>query len=289
MDDVLECILDKGVKLESKFNGPTELGFYSSARVLEYVCSYGTMHMINCVIKHDTKIKESLNAFYLLFCNAKIKQFLNAQYIEYLIASGLCVNDDALISALRRSTPEIIKIIINNLDSNIKKPTNVLEAAINYSTPEIIRIIIDKLEIRNMNILNFACEHAKPDIIKLLIERGANLKEYSNHDVGGPTKYPIHSACKYSTLDVIQKMVEAGIDLECRTDWSYFSNDIEGGWKPIHYACAFSTLDVVKYLIDMNVNMESKTKDGANLLPINLLNKKDVPEIIEYMKKNKIA
>ncbi len=51
---------------------------------------------------------------------------------------------------------------------------------------------------------------------------------------------PVHIICKYSTPEMIQYIIDRGVNLECQ------AND---GKRPIHYICKYSTPKMIQYMI----------------------------------------
>ena len=92
--------------------------------------------------------------------------------------------------------------------------------------------------------------------IKLLV-RG-NLSALQVVDQNGVR--PIHIACRNTTADVVQFLMEApnGLDV-CDSNKDY----------PIHYACRAANLDVIKYLVERNTPVSERNAD--NKLPFHLL------------------
>lgn len=63
--------------------------------------------------------------------------------------------------------------------------------------------------------IHYACcyESKNPDIIKYLIEKGVNLEIPTSDG-----EYPIHLACRYSTIEIIKLMIDKGVDINVKTN-----------------------------------------------------------------------
>lgn len=83
---------------------------------------------------------------------------------------------------------------------------------------------------------------------------------------------PIHYVCRYSRPQIIMRILDNNLDLECSTN---------NGWRPIHFICRYSRPCAIKHIIDKGVNLECQTKQKAQ--PIHIICHNSTPEMIKYI------
>lgn len=114
-----------------------------------------------------------------------------------------------------------------------------------------------------MSCIHFACKYSTLNIVKKLMSKGIS---YRGIDIN--KRKPIHYACQYSKLEIVNYFYSLGDNFE--------SQDIDGR-KPIHYACIHARSDLVKFMLD-KVNLEPV--DGLNQTPFVYALKRFNPIII---------
>jgi hypothetical protein len=123
-------------------------------------------------------------------------------------------------------------------------------------------------------------------IIKLIIN---NLNEYNNLECEDNENWrPIHFICKYSTENIINKIldiyIEKNLNLECENNEKF---------RPIHFICLYSTEKMINKILNIYVekNLNLECEDNEKWKPIHYICKNSTENMINkildiYIEKN---
>jgi len=120
---------------------------------------------------------------------------------------------------------------------------------------------------KNMKLIHYICRYSTPELIEYIIDKGIDLECRTNNEW-----YPIHFICKHSTPELIKYIIDKSVNIECTT---------KNRWKPIHFICRYSTPELIKYIIDKGVDLECMTNQGWK--PIHFIRRHSTPELIKYI------
>lgn len=105
------------------------------------------------------------------------------------------------------------------------------------------------------SLLHIAAQVGSLPVVELLLERGGDeLLQIS--DNAGST--PLHCAVQSSSLHVVQRLVDAGVNMQARTQ--------PVGELAIHVAAWLGKADVVAYLLDRDCPINAQRTDGCTML-----------------------
>ena len=84
-----------------------------------------------------------------------------------------------------------------------------------------------------------ASKEGNPEIVQRLIEAGLDVND---RDTGGYT--PLHWACQFRFVEVVRLLLKAGADVNVK------NTDRTGYQTPLHLACLFQNAQIVRLLLD---------------------------------------
>lgn len=127
---------------------------------------------------------------------------------------------------------------------------------------KIIEIIglknLDQTDINNFTALHHCAISGRLNNAKVLIGLGAKLNAKSSDDTRNWC--PIHYACKYGFKEIVEELIDAGVDKEITTSF---------GLTPLHVACEFGHPEIAKYLIKVGCDLDPKTTpENHKLTPL---------------------
>jgi hypothetical protein len=140
-----------------------------------------------------------------------------------------------------------------------------------FENEQITKILIDKNVSVTENpsrfkLIHWVCRYSTPDMIQYIIDKGVDLECPTRSG-----KRPVHLICQHSTDAMIKYIIDKGVNLECAD---------HDGWRPIHVVCLNAKAAMIKYIIDKDVDLECSTKFG--LKPIQLIHQ-FAPTMLQYI------
>jgi len=139
---------------------------------------------------------------------------------------------------------------------------------------------IDQGDINNFSPLHHSSISGKIDNLKALIGFGANIKAMSSNETRN--WYPIHYACKYGYKNIVEELINAGVDKEVVTAF---------GLTPLHVACEFGKFEVAEYLVTLNCNLDPETiAENQKLSPLHyavMINSFKIVELLIFAGANR--
>ncbi|KAK3583377.1 hypothetical protein CHS0354_040339 [Potamilus streckersoni] len=293
---VIEALIQAGLDL----NARTSYG----AHVLHIAAMHDNLSIVKYLIENDPSLplqndKNGWTAIQYAAAGG------SAPVIEALIQAGLDLNtktndnNHVLHIVAHHDNLSIIKHLIENnpslpLQNDKNGWTAIHYAAAGGSAPVIEALIQAGLDLNartndNKNVLHIAAHHDNLSIIKYLMENNPSLA--LQNDKNGWTA--IHYAAARGSAPVIEALIQAGLDLNARTNdnkhvlhiaahhdnLSIIKHLIENnpslalqndknGWTAIHYAAAGGSAPVIESLIQAGLDLNARTSYGAHVLHI---------------------
>ena len=176
-----------------------------------------------------------------------------------------------------------------------------LMAACDVGNKKIITLLLDRKANVNavelhygMSALQALCTNGDEALFDLLVERGADVNHidkyggncleeaafYGNKAIveklkakGVTTQYPLQVACGLGDLEQVQKLLEAGKQV----------NKANEGWKntPLHFAAGSGHLEVVKLLVEHGASLEPGNALGAT--PLHVAAGSDALPVVKWL------
>ncbi|KAJ7595588.1 ankyrin repeat-containing protein [Mycena floridula] len=174
--------------------------------------SHGSLSLLKQFVKWDADLNapDHPTALY------EAAQGGHLETVKFILEHGVDVNAKAgwwgcaLAAAAAEGKIELVKYLLNHgADPNAHD--DILNYAI-HGGLEIVKMLIDKganLQVQGEDALYNAVTNRKLDIVKLLIEKGVSLKKGQI----------LHTACHWGSLEVVQFLVENGVDINALDRW----------------------------------------------------------------------
>jgi ankyrin repeat protein len=205
-----------------------------------------------------TPARQLFQALRILPDERKVGQLL-AEHPE-LVNKEISGASPLWIACESRSLP-MVKTVVENggdLKARNEQHQTVLWAAVNHGSVPIVRYLIEKgvdpraLQDDGQTLL-WAAETR--EMAELLIAAGVDPKQ---KDVNGDTAR--HQACRHSLLEVVELLLDKGVDLEAKGHWDM---------RPLHSAASTITGDarpVVNLLLRRGADIDSRGFRGHTAL-----------------------
>ena len=128
---------------------------------------------------------------------------------------------------------------------------------------------MDNLECDNFGLrpIHIICQYGTLEMLQYIVNKGVDLECQTNNKTR-----PIHYICKFGTFEMLQYIVNKGVDLECQT---------KEKWRPIHYICKFGTFEMLQYIVNKGVDLECQTKEKWR--PIHFICEHGTLEMLKYI------
>ncbi len=139
----------------------------------------------------------------------------------------------------------LLELLVN---SNVPLPDEVLcDTVIYYSQTKVKRSLLHFL-IMVMGEKRQDC----PEIVAFLLKKGM---DFNSVDEWGFT--PLHYACRWGLINLVNQLLEQGAPLETKSS---------KGYTPLHTACYNGHINIVKALVAKGADTETTNNDGESLI-----------------------
>ena len=182
----------------------------------------------------------------------------NSQFEELLQFTNfsLCkLMDYGLRIILENNNKTIIKHVINNI-SYINMIGGSNWSLIHYLArylidADLMNYFIGKYHLdlqfkilNDMQPIHLICCNKSFEMVNLLVDKGVDLECKDNF-----SWRPIHYACKYDLFEVVKLLVNKGVNMESTSNWK---------WKPVHIVCRYRSLEYIIYMFSLDIDLTSK-------------------------------
>jgi len=115
--------------------------------------------------------------------------------------------------------------------------------------------------------LRYKCDM---DLVMLLVDSGADIHDFDEEGVS-----VFEMAITYGNLDMVEYMIEQGVDVNSTQRRSRFS--------PLMAAVCYGRIEVVEVLIDYGANKDAIDSKGISVLDFaRKMNKKSILKLLDY-------
>lgn len=190
----------------------------------------------------------------------------------------VCGADPAsLTAAAKNGHPDAIKLLLDADQGPISEgEMSPLDWAISSDNLNCVKAVLSNQTIlyseeEKAESMALAVSRGRPDITKYMLD----MKFFDSVDANGMT--PLHVACNYEALSVIDMLLEdPTLDINKQDD---------EGCTALHHATASGYLGVVRKLVE-HPNINLSIKDEANATPLDWANAWDQPEIAQLLREH---
>ena len=212
------------------------------------------------------------------------------EIVKYLVEKKADVTDKSLYYAVENNSLQLITYLVDkggNINAKYKDGDTLLQHACQVKNNlEIVKYLVDikKADVNSKNNyhetpLHHACSYGSLAIVNYLVEKGADVNAL---DDKGETL--LHKVCFFNEhpLEIVKYLVEKKkADVNAQTDSKADTS--------LHYASgglnANNNLELVKYLVDNKADVNSKNKDSDT--PLHNSCRNNSFEIVNYLVDNK--
>lgn len=164
----------------------------------------------------------------------------------------------------------------NNMYLTANEQYHPLHVAIMNNNPTNCRFFIERMDVVELGVsdnqnwapIHFSLRNKMTDITDKLILAGVDIECKTTDNWA-----PIHMALRYDH-DAAKLLIENGVDLEMIGP---------GKWTPIHFAAAYCDPEMIKLIAESNVNIFGQTLEGVT--PADLAIRYSTPEIIALLRR----
>lgn len=238
--------------------------------VLLYAVAFASDELFDLLVAHQASLEVKNNIGLTLLHVAVMNQKLSL--IEKLIALKADVNAEDFSGAAvvhyaaGYGHVEVFKLLQRlgaKLDVRTKMQDTILHIAIANDQKQIIELILDQVDVNAKNVhgetpLHYIATVGANEIFDLLISNKELILNQKNED--GHT--PIHIAIAKENITLINKLIDAGLDINEGDDETAF---------PIHYAVMKGLVDIYNLLVQRGARLDLLEDTGYTFLNLALL------------------